>query len=129
TAKAIEKGAPTLREQRPDLPRPIVSCVDRALSVAPGRRPTAAGLAGTLREAAQDLKRPAAGRKRATLKLAAPTVRHAPPSVREVVEPAQRALAAAGAASAAGMTTHLLPFFPAHWPLGIAAVAALLTAW
>src|SRR5438270_5974398 len=81
TAKAIEKGAPTLREQRPDLPRPIVSCVDRALSVAPGRRPTAAGLAGTLREAAQDLKGPAAGRKRATLKLAAPTVRHAPPSV------------------------------------------------
>jgi hypothetical protein len=27
------------------------------------------------------------------------------------------------------MTTHVLPFFPAHWPLGIAAVAAALTAW
>jgi hypothetical protein len=130
TAKAIEKGAPTLREQRPDLPRPIVSCVDRALSVAPGRRPTAAGLAGSLREAAGELKRRRpASPKRAKLHLAAPTVRHAPPSVRELVEPGQRALAAAGAAAAAGMTTHALPFFPAHWPLGIAAVAAALTVW
>ncbi len=129
TAKAIEKGAPTLREQRPDLPRPIVSCVDRALSVQPGRRPTAAGLAGTLREAAVELKRRPPSRKRAKLKLAAPTVSHAPPTVRELVEPAQRTLAAAGAAAAAGLTTHVLPFFPAHWPLGIAAVAAALTAW
>jgi len=130
TAKAIEKGAPTLREQRPDLPRPIVSCVDRALSVAPGRRPTAAGLAGSLREAAGELeRRRPAGRTRAKLHLAAPTVRHAPASVRELVEPLQRALAAAGAAAGAGMTTHVLPFFPAHWPLGIAAVAGALTWW
>ena len=64
TAKAIAKGAPSLRDQRPDLPRPIVSCVDRALSVAPGRRPTAAGLAGTLREAAGELKRRPQARKR-----------------------------------------------------------------
>jgi hypothetical protein len=129
TAKAIEKGAPTLREQRPDLPRSIVSCVDRALSVPPGRRPTAAGLAGTLRESAADLRRRSAGRKRAKLQLAAPAAGHAPASVRELVEPGQRVLAASGAAAAAGMTTHVLPFFPAHWPLGIAAVAAALTAW
>src|SRR5581483_2910422 len=76
-----------------------------------------------------DLKRRAPSRKRAKLQLAAPTVRHAPASVRELVEPGQRVLAAAGAASTAGMTTHVLPFFPAHWPLGIAAVAAALTAW
>lgn len=129
TAKAIERGAPSLREQRPDLPRSIVSCVDRALSVAPGRRPTAAGLAGTLREAAGDLKRRSPARKRAALKLAAPPAPRAPASVRELIEPAQRGLAAAGAAAAAGMTTHVLPFFPAHWPLGIAAVAAALTLW
>src|SRR5204863_287436 len=68
----IERGAPSLREQRPDLPRGIVSCVDRALSVAPGRRPTAAGLAGSLREAAGQLprRRPAA-RKGPHLRLAA----------------------------------------------------------
>src|SRR5581483_6203074 len=76
-----------------------------------------------------DLKRRAPSRKRAKLQLAAPTVRHAPASVRELVEPGQRVLAAAGAASTAGMTTHVLPFFPAHWPLGIAAVAAALTLW
>src|SRR5205823_2306655 len=75
TAKAIERGAPSLREQRPDLPRPIVSCVDRALSPAPGRRPTAAGLAGTLREAATGLKRKSPSRKRARLKLAPPAPR------------------------------------------------------
>jgi eukaryotic-like serine/threonine-protein kinase len=125
TAKAIEKGAPTLREQRPDLPRSIVSCVDRALSASPGRRPTAAGLAGTLRESAPDLRRRPPTRRKRHLRLAAPSL---PPRTlprRAALGNGQRALAAAGAAAAAGLTAHALPFFPSGWPLGLAAVAAV----
>ena len=132
TAKAIEKGAPTLREQRPDLPRQIVSCVDRALSVVPGRRPTAAGLAGSLRTAAGELRRRPAARPSRHLRLATPSLRR--PSLRarvapegKAVEHGQRAVAAAGAAAAAGLTAHVLPFFPSGWPLGLAAVAAVTT--
>lgn len=128
TAKAIEKGAPSLREQRPDLPRPIVSCVDRALSVAPGRRPTAAGLAGSLRESAGELRRrrPAA-KKRPHLRLAAPALPAQPLAPADAVEYGERALGAVGAAAAAGLTAHVLPFFPSGWPLGLAAVAAVTT--
>jgi len=125
TAKAIEKGAPTLREQRPDLPRPIVSCVDRALNVVPGRRPTAAGLEGSLREAATELRRrrPTGSRKR-HLRLAAPALRPAAIPRTHAVERGERLAGAAGAAAAAGITAHVLPFFPSGWPLGLAAVAA-----
>jgi hypothetical protein len=123
TAKAIEKGAPTLREQRPDLPRPIVSCVDRALSVVPGRRPTAAGLAGSLRQAATELQRRPAVKRRPRLRLAVPALRPTTIPRPEAVEHGERALGAAGAAAAAGLTAHVLPFFPSGWPLGIAAVA------
>ena len=125
TAKSIERGAPTLREQRPDLPRPIVSCVDRALSVAPGRRPTAAALAGALRQASAELRRRPVGRRGRHLRLAAPSPRSIPRSLTR--EHAQRALAAAGAGALAGATSAVLPFFPSHWPLGLAGVAAVLT--
>jgi hypothetical protein len=135
TAKAIGKGAPSLREQRPDLPRPIVVCVDRALSVAPGRRPTAASLAGALRQASRGLeRRPTRGRTTGRLRLAVPHPKAASgsllpalPSAREAKEPLQRTVAAVAAATFAGITTAAVPFFPAGWPPGIAAVAAMLT--
>jgi hypothetical protein len=128
TAKAIERGAPTLGEQRPDLPRSIVSCVDRALAVAAGRRPTAAGLAGSLRQAAGELRRrrPATRRSR-HLRLAAPPVPAAALRRSAVLGHGQRAAGAAGAAAAAGLTAHALPFFPSGWPLGLAAAAAVTT--
>jgi len=132
-AKSIAKGAPTLREQRPDLPRPIVACVDRALSVAPGRRPTAATLAGALRQASTELRRRPV-RKGSSLRVTLPqlhvtrpTLRRAALTDRRLTEPAQRLAAASGAGALAGVTTAALPFFPAGWPFGIAAVAAGLT--
>ena len=42
TAKRIESGAVSLARVRPDLPRPLVALVDRALALDPARRPTAA---------------------------------------------------------------------------------------
>src|SRR5438876_9206034 len=49
TARAIEAGAPRLETMRPDLPRPLLAAVDRALDLDPARRPDAAALAGALR--------------------------------------------------------------------------------
>ena len=127
TAKAIEKGAPTLREQRPDLPRPVVSCVDRALSVAPGRRPTAAGLAGSLRQAAGELRRRPSMPSKRRLSVATPAIRPRTLKRAETLGHAERVAAAGGAAAAAGITTHVLPFFPTGWPLGLAAAAFAAT--
>ena len=45
TARAIEAGAPSLSTLRPDLPNALLQLVDRSLSLAPGRRPTAQELA------------------------------------------------------------------------------------
>ncbi len=134
TAKSIERGAPSLREQRPDLPRSVVSCVDRALSVAAGRRPTAAGLSGALRQVAGELRQRPARKPGGKLPVALPRPRFALPSLPRVslsspsaLQPAEKALAAAGAGALAGATTAVLPFFPAGWPLGLAGVAAALT--
>jgi hypothetical protein len=133
TAKAIARGAPSLREQRPDLPRQIVACVDRALEVAPGRRPTAASLSAGLRKAAGGLERRPVRRTAGKVRLAVrrPAVRASalqlPQSARQVREPAERLVVAAGAGAFAAITTAALPFFPAGWPPGIGAAAALIT--
>src|SRR5262249_20704642 len=49
TARRIESGAVSLATARPDLPRPLIGLVDRALSVDPAKRPSAARLAVALR--------------------------------------------------------------------------------
>src|SRR5438067_5780312 len=61
TARAIESGAPALESMRPDLPRPLLSAVGRALDLDPGRRPGAAALAGTLRLAGRKRRRRTGG--------------------------------------------------------------------
>jgi hypothetical protein len=53
TARAIEGGAPSLAALRPDLPKGLIQLVDRALSLDPARRPTAADLGRALRGSAQ----------------------------------------------------------------------------
>src|SRR4051812_25214482 len=57
TSRRIQTGAPRLEERRPDLPRRLLEAVSSALAPGPGRRPTAAALAGELR--ALSSKRPA----------------------------------------------------------------------
>src|SRR3954467_9236469 len=49
TARRIEAGAVSLAKARPDLPRPLIALVDRALSVEPARRPSAERLGAALR--------------------------------------------------------------------------------
>jgi len=107
TARAIESGAPHLESMRPDLPKPLLAAVDRALDLDPARRPSAATLADTLR---------LAGRKRRRRKSGGQTL--AVPAV------AARVVPTALAAAVAGWTSWTVPFFPAGWPFGLAALAA-----
>src|SRR5262249_48775599 len=85
------------------------------LSVDPGKRPAAARLAGDLRRALHTRDRH----------------RRAIPVPRAIRIPelplAGRIAPAVPAALLVGWTTANLPFFPAHWPTALAALAALLT--
>jgi hypothetical protein len=118
TGEEIKTGAPSIREARPDLPDRLVAAVDAALSVEPARRPSAASLARELRDAWWERSSGRAKRPR--------------PSVRLRFEP-QRFAARSGspalAAFSAGWAASLLPFYPAFWPVLLAALAAGLTAF
>jgi hypothetical protein len=107
-AKRIGRGAPSLATARPDLPKPLVGLVNRALAVEPGKRPDAAKLAPALRRAAA----------------ARPHRLHVP---RRAPRGATALATAGPAALLAGWTSSALPFFPAYWPGGLAAAAALLS--
>src|SRR5205085_1321567 len=112
-AKKIGRGAPSLATVRPDLPRPLVELVDRALSVDPAKRPAAARLAVELRRSLDGTERHRVGSGLSlTLRPAAATrlTRVAP---------------ALPAALLAGWSSATLPFFPAHWSAGLALLAAL----
>ena len=109
TARRIEAGAVSLGRARPDLPRPLIALVDRALSVDPAKRPSAARLAVALRATRHRRER-----ESRTLP------RIAPP-------PVGRLAPAAAAGLYAGVSAAALPFFPAGWPLGLAAVAVAAT--
>lgn len=109
TARAIEAGAPSLGTARADLPKAIVEAVDRALSLDPARRPSAARLALALRSAGKLRKRRRGPRAR--------------PAV------ARHIASATLAATAAGAVTYALPFWPSRWWLAIAVVAGAATAF
>ncbi len=108
TARAIEAGAPRLETVRPDLPKPLLAAVNRALDLDPARRPSAAALAGALRLAGRKRRRPRGGRGQT---IALPAV-------------VPRLVPALLAAAVAGWSAWALPFFPTGWPFGLAALAA-----
>lgn len=105
TADAIARGAPPLRTERPDLPDALLAAVDRALSLDPGRRPSAAKLARLLRRARGD------GNGGALATAAA--------LERQLLAPVLAGIYAAAAAS-------LIPFYPAHSGVMLVAVTAAL---
>jgi hypothetical protein len=111
TARAIGEGAESLEALRPDLPDGLIELVDRALSLAPARRPSAAELARSLRGEAAP--RRARRRRSATL----PAQEHA-----------ARAGAALLAGTFAGWTGAALPFYPGSWVAAAALLAALAAA-
>ncbi|MFL5951418.1 MAG: serine/threonine-protein kinase [Gaiellaceae bacterium] len=107
TARAIEDGAPPLETMRPDLPKSLLAAVGRALHLDPARRPDAAALAGSLRLAGRKRQR-RRGRGQA---LSVPAV-------------VPRLLPVALATLFTLWTALAIPFYPAGWPFGLAALAA-----
>ncbi len=129
-AAAIEAGVPSLAAERPELPRRLVAAVERALDTNPARRPSAAALAAELREALGPRRRSRPARQQQRLRQPKPSNRlslgvHtrplAWPQAVTLVPPA-----VAGSGALAGAL--LLPFFPAHWPLALAAATAAVAA-
>ncbi|HEU6445601.1 MAG TPA: serine/threonine-protein kinase [Gaiellaceae bacterium] len=111
TARRIEAGPPPLESVRPDLPRRLTEAVARATAVDPERRPTALQLSDRLRSALEERERK---RIRSARGVPAPPVR--------------RLLAGVTAILFVGWTASTLPFYPAGWSWGLAALAGLLAA-
>jgi hypothetical protein len=107
TADAIMEGAPPIRTERPDLPEPLQAVVDRALTLDPARRPSAAKLAKLLRRARGE--RP-------------PRL----PAVAGELETRVAPVVLSGIYAAAG--AWILPFYPAHAALLLAVLAGAATA-
>jgi eukaryotic-like serine/threonine-protein kinase len=106
TARRVQEGAPPLASLRPDLPHALTATVDRMLDPDPPRRPGAKEAAARLRIAWSEVgERPRAVTSRTTL--------------------AERAGHAGLSALFAAATAWLLPFFPAGWPVFLAAVVAV----
>ncbi len=110
TARAIEAGARPLGELRPDLPKRLLRLVDSTLSTNAARRPTARDLAAGLRGATSSTSAP----RRPALR-------------RPGRIEAGAGITAALAGILAGWTSAALPFYPHGWPLGLAAIAAVVT--
>ena len=116
-AKAIQEGAPPLATARPDLPRPLSAAVDRALSLDPALRPSAAELTDELRGAARP--RPKETRQGTVpQQVLEGLVRIGP----------DRWAGVALTGLAAGLGAASLPFYPTGWPYLIGVVAAATAA-
>jgi hypothetical protein len=109
--KRIGRGAPTLASARPDLPKPLTQLVDAMLSTDPAKRPPAGKLASGLRRAA--IARPSASVPRLSVPRIPPVVPRLAPAI--------------PTALLAGLVTGTFAFWPAHWPLLLAGLAALLS--
>lgn len=111
TSKKIEAGAPTLARARPDLPKPLVAAVARALHLDPMQRPSASELAKTLRLV----------RRKRSSESAKPAARPVAPA------PLARAVPALLTALFAGWAAAALSFYPTVWPIALALLAGVLT--
>ena len=105
TADAIADGAQPLATLRPDLPKPLLAAITRALDVEPERRPRAGRFARMLRASARERTSAAA-----TLGLLE-----------------RRLIPSALAGAFAGSAAALVPFYPANGAPVLGVLAAALT--
>src|SRR5215218_990051 len=123
TSDKIIAGAPSLATARPDLPKPLVSAIDRALDPEPERRPPAGQLAQRLRTT----WRPTGSRgvQPQRPRPAAKPKRQGPQP--EVAEFAAKLVPPVLAGLFAGWIASSLPFYPTPLSAVVGFVAALLT--
>jgi serine/threonine-protein kinase len=119
-ALAIERGAPPLATERPDLPRRLLAAVDRALSPDPAARPHASELAAELRRA---FRKPES-RSRKRRERPERDLRQLP-----VATFAEHAVPAALAGVASILGVSLLPFWPPALAVAIVAAATAAAAF
>jgi hypothetical protein len=112
-ARAIEAGAPPLASERTNLPRRLVSAIERALAHDPAARPRASELALELRNALKPVERKAPR----SAPRAVPSV-HPRPQLGRI---ADRGVAAGLATATAALGATMLPF----WPPALAAAIAI----
>ena len=109
TARAIEDGAPPLESARPDLPKPLLAAVNRALDLDPAAARAPAALAADAAPGRSQAAAAARARSRRS-----PFRRWSP----------RRRAAALLAALVAGWAAWAIPFYPSGWAIGLALVAA-----
>src|SRR5947208_2020143 len=113
TSRRIQQGAPPLEALRPDLSTHVLETVGSALVTSPQRRPSGTRLADELRSL------PKRRRRTKGSKPASPARTRAQLAV-------DRLLPGALTSTAAGWVSSALPFYPAHWPAGLAAAGAAI---
>ncbi len=122
TSRLIRAGAPPLEDYRPDLPQHVLRTVAASLVASPGERPAAGRLADELRSLPRRRRKHSGGD--------GPRVPHLPmphaPALPSTATLAARAVPSGLAALAVGWITSRLAFYPAGWPLGLAALAGSL---
>ena len=119
TSRLIRAGAPPLEDYRPDLPDHVLRTVAASLVASPAERPAAGRLADELRSLPRRRRKRSGGD--------GPRVPHLPmpsaPAIPSAATLAARAVPSGLAALAVGWITSQLAFYPAGWPLGLAALA------
>jgi hypothetical protein len=118
-AQAIQAGAPPLASERRGLPRRLVTAVDAALAIDPGRRPSASDLAAELRNASRKPqgRTPREKRKVEAEESVAPARRHA-----------RRVLPVVFGVVTAALGATFLPFWPPEL-VALLVIATGLACW
>jgi eukaryotic-like serine/threonine-protein kinase len=130
--RAIERGAPSIATERPELPRRLVAAVDRALSPRPSARPHATALANELRVALRQHEKRAArsgaGVRPGTWPGSDPGHVYRGRSLPVVRGPLARVVPSVLAAATAAFGVTILPFWPPALAVGIVVLAAVAAA-
>jgi hypothetical protein len=111
TSRLIQQGPPALETMRPDLPTHVLETVASALLVNPQRRPSAERLAQELRALPKRRRKQGGSKPTATARPTTATL-------------TERVLPGALAGVASGWISTRVPFYPAGWPIGLAAGGA-----
>jgi hypothetical protein len=123
TSRRIQSGPPRLETVRPDLPASLRNAIAQAVVLNPARRPSASQLAADLRLPVRKRRRAGGDGGGGGAKKRAPSVSV---NLRAAAAAKNRLAPGLFAGAWTGWVATTLPFYPAGWPAGLAAVAVAL---